>query len=128
MASATGIPEENPATQGRGEDEPLLGRAGDASQQDGQGIQFNFVLGTSAVPSYPGHTTHANIHRSRHRYNRPSRHLDRLLASTHLPNPEPTDKVQLTATIWASAFIAPLSLFSAHPVRLPFYNGPLSSH
>ena len=51
MASETGIPEENPATQGRGEDEPLLGRAGDASQQDGRGIQFNFVLGTFAVPS-----------------------------------------------------------------------------
>jgi len=46
MASATGIPEQNPAQQGRGEDEPLLGRAGDASQQDGKGIQFNFVLGT----------------------------------------------------------------------------------
>ncbi len=45
MASATGIPEQNPAQQGRGEDEPLLGRAGDASQQDGKGIQFNFVLG-----------------------------------------------------------------------------------
>ena len=53
MSSATGIPEENPATQGRGEDEPLLGRAGDASQQDGKGIQFNFVLGKSA--SHTGH-------------------------------------------------------------------------
>ena len=38
--------EENPPTQDqRPEDEPLLGRAGDASQQDGQGIQFNFFLG-----------------------------------------------------------------------------------
>ena len=50
MASATGIPEENPATQqqGRGEEEPLLGRAGDASQQDGKGVQFNFVIGMSS--------------------------------------------------------------------------------
>lgn len=45
MASATGIPESSLESQGRGEDEPLLGRAGDASQQDGKGIQFNFVLG-----------------------------------------------------------------------------------
>ena len=46
MSSATGIPEQNPAAAGRGEDEPLLGRAGDASQQDGKAIQFNFVLGS----------------------------------------------------------------------------------
>jgi len=48
MASATGIPDSNPATSGRGEDEPLLGRAGDASQQDGKGIQFNLVLGMAS--------------------------------------------------------------------------------
>ena len=46
MASATGIPEE-PPREGRGEDEPLLGRAGDASQQEGKGIQFNFFIGKS---------------------------------------------------------------------------------
>ena len=45
MSSATGIPAENPATQGTAEDEPLLGRAGDASQQDGKPIGWNFVLG-----------------------------------------------------------------------------------
>ena len=40
-------PEENRAPQqGLGEDEPLLGRAGDASQQEGRGIQFNPVIGT----------------------------------------------------------------------------------
>lgn len=82
MASATGIPEENPATQGRGEDEPLLGRAGDASQQDGKGIQFNFVLGISAIPSHKPHTKMADNHHFRYRYNRPSRHLDRVLATT----------------------------------------------
>ncbi|MCJ1252762.1 hypothetical protein MMC24_000568 [Lignoscripta atroalba] len=48
MASATGMPE-NPDLRGRGEDEPLLGRAGDASQQDGRGIQFNFVIGTAVI-------------------------------------------------------------------------------
>jgi hypothetical protein len=42
MASATGIPEQRTAPT---EDEPLLGRPGDASQQEGQGLQYNFVLG-----------------------------------------------------------------------------------
>ena len=52
MSSATGIPEENPATNHRtAEDEPLLGRRGDASQEDGKGIQFNLVLGTYTYDS-----------------------------------------------------------------------------
>lgn len=37
--------QQNSAAEGRGEDEPLLGRAGDASQQDGNGVQYNFILG-----------------------------------------------------------------------------------
>lgn len=48
MASATGMPER--PNDGRGEDEPLLGRAGDASQQEDQGLQFNFVIGNAAPP------------------------------------------------------------------------------
>ncbi|KAI9761556.1 MAG: hypothetical protein M4579_000948 [Chaenotheca gracillima] len=48
-ASSTAIPDTNPHNDGRGEDEPLLGRAGDASQQDGRGLQFNFFLGTAVV-------------------------------------------------------------------------------
>ncbi|KAI4288194.1 MAG: hypothetical protein L6R35_002549, partial [Caloplaca aegaea] len=48
MASATGIPEGR-SNSGRGEDEPLLGRAGDASQQEDQGLQFNFVIGTAVI-------------------------------------------------------------------------------
>lgn len=49
MASATGIPEQNSGQQGRDEDEPLLGRAGDASQQDDKALQLNFVLGTAII-------------------------------------------------------------------------------
>lgn len=30
---------------GTGEDEPLLGRAGDASQQDGKPLYHNFIIG-----------------------------------------------------------------------------------
>lgn len=47
MASATGIPERRVAAPT--EDEPLLGRPGDASQQEGQGLQYNFVLGTAML-------------------------------------------------------------------------------
>lgn len=45
MASATGIPEQNHPTMESGEEEPLLGRPGDASQQEGKGLQFNLVIG-----------------------------------------------------------------------------------
>lgn len=43
MASATGIPEQDPATITE-EDEPLLGRPGDATQST-HGLQYNLVLG-----------------------------------------------------------------------------------
>ncbi|EXJ74323.1 uncharacterized protein A1O5_02619 [Cladophialophora psammophila CBS 110553] len=46
MASATGIPEQNPALE---EEEPLLGRPGDVTQRPGQGMQFNFVTGTAIL-------------------------------------------------------------------------------
>ncbi|KAF2115562.1 hypothetical protein BDV96DRAFT_493381 [Lophiotrema nucula] len=48
MASATGIPDVN-NLRGTGEDEPLLGRRGDASQQDGTSLLWNLYLGTAAV-------------------------------------------------------------------------------
>lgn len=62
MASATGIPEnprvaiaagelQDPHQAGYGEDEPLLGRAGDASQQEGRPLFWNLALGTSS-PHY----------------------------------------------------------------------------
>ncbi|MCJ1246725.1 hypothetical protein MMC30_003934 [Trapelia coarctata] len=50
MASATGIPEQDPALDGRNpEEEPLLGRPGDASQKEDKGIQFNFIIGTAVI-------------------------------------------------------------------------------
>ena len=45
MASATGIPEDINSLQGTGEDEPLLGRRGDASQTEGQPLYWNLWLG-----------------------------------------------------------------------------------
>ncbi len=49
MASATGMPAnlpelEEPA-EGFGEDEPLLGRIGDASQPEGRPIYYNLIIG-----------------------------------------------------------------------------------
>ncbi|KAK7513124.1 eukaryotic cytochrome b561-domain-containing protein [Phyllosticta citriasiana] len=51
MTSATGIPQTNSAASMEriGEDEPLLGRAGDASQQQGKPLPWNLVLGTGTV-------------------------------------------------------------------------------
>jgi hypothetical protein len=49
MASATGIPANIPGrdqrVEGLGEDEPLLGRIGDASQHEGRPIYYNLVIG-----------------------------------------------------------------------------------
>ena len=42
MASATGIPENNTA---RDEEQPLLGRPGDVTQQPEQGFQWNILTG-----------------------------------------------------------------------------------
>ncbi|KAA6414588.1 MAG: cytochrome b561 [Lasallia pustulata] len=72
-------PEENrERREGLGEEEPLLGRAGDASQQEGRGIQFNPFIGTAVLAQ----------------------------AGIWI----------LAATVWASVFIHPLILFSAHPL------------
>jgi hypothetical protein len=45
MASATGIPESVPGVEAD-ENEPLLGRVGDASQEDGKALWHNLVIGT----------------------------------------------------------------------------------
>ncbi|OJD37061.1 cytochrome b561 [Diplodia corticola] len=51
MASATGIPEQHPdpVSNGHGEQEPLLGRPGDASQKEGKPLAWNLVLGTGVI-------------------------------------------------------------------------------
>jgi len=49
MASTTGIPERNPNTLGRSEEDPLLGGPGDASQQEGKPLYYNLVLGTGVI-------------------------------------------------------------------------------
>ncbi|KAF9696328.1 hypothetical protein EKO04_005685 [Ascochyta lentis] len=49
MASATGIPPNGAAARGQSEEEPLLGRRGDASQPDGQPLYQNLWTGTAAI-------------------------------------------------------------------------------
>lgn len=46
MASATGIPDSVPGVQAD-ENEPLLGRVGDASQRDGKPLYYNLTIGMS---------------------------------------------------------------------------------
>ena len=45
MASATGIPSTAAAARGQTEEEPLLGRRGDASQMQGQPLYHNLWIG-----------------------------------------------------------------------------------
>ncbi|CZT04249.1 hypothetical protein WAI453_009677 [Rhynchosporium graminicola] len=79
MASSTGIPETTlMPQQGNGEDEPLLGRAGDVAQREGKPIYYNLVIGTAVIAQ----------------------------AGIFL----------LTASVWASVFLNPIILFSAHPL------------
>ncbi|KAJ5687725.1 hypothetical protein N7455_006773 [Penicillium solitum] len=49
MASATGIPQDHPATIVSREDEPLLGRPGDVTQQPDESIYRNLFTGTASV-------------------------------------------------------------------------------
>jgi len=79
MASATGIPEiVNPREEGLGEDEPLLGRVGDASPQEGRPLYYNIIIGTAILAQF--------------------------------------GIILLVASVWASIFLQPLILFSAHPL------------
>lgn len=48
MASATGIPDAA-IRRDAGEDEPLLGRAGGALQQEGKSIWYNLFIGTVSL-------------------------------------------------------------------------------
>jgi cytochrome b-561 len=52
MASATGIPENVPGVEAD-ETEPLLGRVGDASQQDGKPLFHNLIIGMSTTGFHP---------------------------------------------------------------------------
>ena len=45
MASATGVPPNAAAARGQSEEEPLLGRRGDASQAEGQPLYHNLWIG-----------------------------------------------------------------------------------
>jgi hypothetical protein len=49
MASATGIPPNAAAARGQSEEEPLLGRQGDASQAEGQSLIYNVWIGTAPI-------------------------------------------------------------------------------
>ena len=60
MASATGIPE-NLHTAEYGEDEPLLGRPGDASQLEGSPLYYNLIIGWCNTLMHAGSITDDSI-------------------------------------------------------------------
>lgn len=96
MASATGIPEENPALQ---EEEPLLGRPGDATQHPGQGLQWNFIKGTGKRSESKLAGSEKNIMLNT---------VTGILAQAGI--------FILTALVWAAVFQNDIIFFSYHPI------------
>lgn len=95
MASATGIPEQNPA---RDEEEPLLGRPGDVTQKPDEGFQWNIITGKTSSGKVDWRTS-----------------ADRDLGTAAVAQ---AGTWILAALVWAAVFEADFSFFSYHPVRL----------
>jgi hypothetical protein len=97
MASATGIPDVTADSHqpGVGEDEPLLGRAGDASQPEGRALYYNVLIGKSFPQTHQQTSTKP---------------------STGTAVITQVGLILLVASVWASIFLSPLILFSAHPL------------
>lgn len=102
MASATGVPQALPerierAESGLPEEEPLLGRPGDACLPEGQPLYRNLYLGTSPLFTARCLSSRTN----------------------NLSGTAPIAQagvILLTILVWASIFLHPLSLFSFHPL------------
>ncbi|KAI9746157.1 MAG: hypothetical protein M1818_000838 [Claussenomyces sp. TS43310] len=97
MASANSIPDAHPQqidpqSAELGDDEPLLGRAGGASQPEGRALFHNLIIELGILKSNPSLTDPGTA----------------VIAQGGL--------ILLTAIVWASIFLHPLSLFSAHPL------------
>ena len=95
MASATGIPDGAVHRDGLGEDEPLLGRIGDALQQAGRPLYHNLIIGMYSV-SISSITT-----------------LNTTAGTAVITQ---AGIILLVASVWAGIFLHPLILFSAHPI------------
>jgi hypothetical protein len=92
MASSTGVPERN-----LGEDEPLLGRVGDASQPEGRPLYYNLIIGMWSLILYKAACRANNLPGTA------------VIAQGGI--------LLLAALVWAGVFLhQPLSLFSAHPL------------
>jgi hypothetical protein len=76
MASATGIPSNAAAARGQSEEEPLLGRRGDASQSEGQPLYWNLWIGMFCVIWKRWWGESANVRMFRHGTNCAGGHMD----------------------------------------------------
>ena len=85
---------------GMGEQEPLLGRTGDASLQDGKPLYHNFVIGKSRQQGQ----IRALADETRHRSYCASRRMD---CTAHLHNLDYTYKRSLMRPSWQQSFGAP---------------------
>ncbi|RYP50815.1 hypothetical protein DL768_003733 [Monosporascus sp. mg162] len=90
MASATGIPQHVPGT-GQAETEPLLGRPGDATQQDEAPMAKNLIIGSK---------------------------MAKLIRSSGTGVLAEVAAILLVASVWGAIFVngRPLILFSVHPL------------
>ena len=112
MASATSIPANVAAARGYSEDEPLLGRRGDASQPEGHPLYHNLWIGEASTFGCQRAT---NITQALQ--------LLRREASGLCVTPglilRSADLRQLAAIIWGAILTQKLIFFSAHPVHDP---------
>jgi hypothetical protein len=98
MAPATVIPDAalpERDVEGSRDDEPLLGRPGDASQQDGQPIYYNLIIGKLLISFIQSFLII-------------SQKGTAVIAQAGI--------ILLTASVWASILLQDLILFSAHPL------------
>lgn len=120
MASATGIPDRNPAVEdGPGESQPLLGQPGDVLQKPDESVFHNLISGMyPSSPFPPPQTQQPDIPTNIYIYT--------VLNLFLPPFPSPSGTgwlaqggaILLVALVWSSVFSNPplIPLFSPHPL------------
>ena len=97
------------------EEEPLLGQPGDASQEEGKPLYWNFVLGKPFNTTFLLLSWLVADNGDRHWNSSTGWSMDREYPIHYLPRVN-TDHHQLAAIVWGAVFSNELMLFSAHPL------------